>query len=164
MAKAVCPGSFDPVTIGHLDIIRRAAAMFEEVIVLVLTNAAKKHSFTVEERMDLIKRSTTDIPNIRIDTYDGLLVDYARIEGAQVIVRGLRAISDFEYEFQMSLTNKKLNPEVETVFLTTNAENLYLSSSIVKQIASLGGDISGFVHKDIAEDIKMRLYKGGLPK
>ncbi len=157
MKIAVCPGSFDPVTNGHLDIIKRAAKLFDEVIVLVVINPAKKPSFSVEERVKLIDRVVADIPNVRVDSYYGLLVDYLKEKGATVIVKGLRAVSDFEYEFQMSLTNKKLNPDVETVFLTTGTKHMYLSSSIVKQIASFGGEIDEFVPECILGDIRERL-------
>ena len=157
---AVCPGSFDPVTMGHLDIIRRGAKMFDKVIVLVMTNFAKKNaSFTPEERIDLIRRAAADIPNVEVDTYDGLLANYAREVGAVAIVKGLRAVTDFEYEFQQALINKKLNPEVETVFMTTQAENMFLSSSIVKQICALGGDVSDFVPECILDDIVKRLSR-----
>lgn len=157
---AVCPGSFDPVTMGHLDIIRRGAKMFDKVIVLVMTNFAKTNaSFTPEERIELLTRATEDIPNVVIDTYNGLLADYAREVGAVAIVKGLRAVTDFEYEFQQALTNKKLNPEVETVFMTTQAENMFLSSSIVKQICALGGDVSDFVPECILDDIVKRLSR-----
>ena len=155
---AVCPGSFDPVTVGHLDIIRRAAGRFSELIVVVMVNHKKKYSFTPDERVALIKAATGDLPNVKVEYYDGLLADFARQKGAGVIIKGLRAMSDFEYEFQMALANKKLNPEVETVFLTTAAENMYLSSSMVKQIASMGGDIKDFVPEQIKKDITERLY------
>lgn len=154
---AVCPGSFDPVTTGHLDIISRASRMFERVTVLVMPNSAKNPSFSVEERMELLRRVTAPLDNVEVDHYDGLLAEYCRIHRATAIVKGLRALSDFEYEFQMALTNKKLNPEVDTVFLTTRAENMYLSSSMVKLIASLDGDISDFVPEEIYHDIKDRL-------
>ncbi|MGI6265120.1 MAG: pantetheine-phosphate adenylyltransferase [Acutalibacteraceae bacterium] len=153
MRIAICPGSFDPVTLGHVDIIRRAAELFDRVIVTVMPNAAKRPLFSMEERMELLRRVTADIPGVEIDGYDGLLAEYARKRQATVIVKGLRAMSDFEYEFQMALTNRKLNAAVETVFLTTTAEHMYLSSSLVKQVASLGGDISGFVPAQIKEDI-----------
>lgn len=161
MKVAICPGSFDPVTKGHLDIITRSSKLFDKVIVLVAPNLSKKPSFTVEERIQFIQRVTVELPNVVVDTYGGLLAEYAKLKKAAAIVRGLRAVSDFEYEFQMALTNKKLNPEAETVFLTTSAENMYLSSSIVKQVASLGGDISDFIPAPILQDIKTRLYRGG---
>lgn len=156
---AVCPGSFDPITIGHLDIITRSSKMFNRVIVVVMSNMNKKNqsSFSVEERMAMIKSAVADIPNVEVDCYDGLLADYAARVGASAIVKGLRAVTDFEYEFQMALTNKKLNPNVETVFFTTSAENMYLSSSMVKQIASMGGDISDFVPQAIHDEIIKRL-------
>lgn len=154
---AVCPGSFDPITVGHLDIIRRASQMFQKVIVVVMTNTSKTPSFSVEERMEMIRKTAADIPNVEVDAYGGLLADYTRKRGAKAIIKGLRAMSDFEYEFQMALTNKKLNPEAETVFLTTSSEYMYLSSSMVKLIGSMGGDIREFVPAVIHEDIKRRL-------
>lgn len=162
MKVAICPGSFDPVTMGHLDIIRRASKMFDRVIVSVLVNPSKRPSFTLEERIKLLTRATAElhIDNLEIVGFDGLLANYARDRNATAIVKGLRAVSDFEYEFQMALTNKKLNPELETVFLTTSAENMYLSSSIVKQVAQFGGDISNFVPESILDEIEERLCKG----
>lgn len=158
---AICPGSFDPITIGHLDIISRCAKMFSKVIVVVMSNVHKNSgSFTVDERVEMIKKSVGHIENVEVDHYEGLLADYAAIKKASAIVKGLRAVTDFEYEFQMALTNKKLNPEVETLFLTTSAENMYLSSSMVKQIASMGGDITEFVPPAIHKDIINRLKKG----
>lgn len=155
---AVCPGSFDPITMGHLDIISRCSRMFGKVIVVVMSNVYKSNlSFTVDERIKMIKKSVAALDNVEVDSYDGLLADYAAAKNAGVIVKGLRAMSDFEYEFQMALANKKLNPKVETLFLTTSAENMYLSSSMVKQIASMGGDISDFVPKVIHKDITERL-------
>jgi len=156
MKIAICPGSFDPVTLGHVDVIERAADIFDEVIVLVMSNSAKKKSlFTVDERMEFIKRSITK-PNVKIDTYNGLLVDYARAAGAVAIVKGLRAVSDFDYEFQQALINKSLYPEAETVFLCARGENMFLSSSMVKEVCSLGGDISSFVPDSISKDIYNR--------
>lgn len=156
---AICPGSFDPVTFGHLDIITRASKMFERVIVLVAANSSKHGSFTPEERVEMIKKCITDLDNVTVEHYDGLLADYCAEHGATAIIKGLRAMSDFEYEFQMALTNKKLNPNVETLFLTTAAQNMYLSSSMVKQIAVMGGDISSFVPEVIRQDIIDRLQK-----
>ena len=153
---AICPGSFDPVTLGHLDIIQRACKIFDKVIVAVPVNPSKKSSFTVEERMELL-RIVTEGLNVEIDSVDGLLADYAKAKGATAIVKGLRAISDFEYEFQMALTNKKLNPELETLFLSTSSEFMFLSSSMVKQVAGFGGDISHFVPECIADIITERL-------
>ena len=147
----VCPGSFDPVTLGHIDIISRAAKMFDKVIVAVLVNSSKKPSFTTEERIELLRKALAGFDNIQIESFDGLLAEYARKTGANAVVRGLRAVSDFEYEFQMSLTNKKLNPDLETIFLTSRAEYMFLSSSIVKQIATLNGDITNFVPECIID-------------
>ncbi len=151
----ICPGSYDPITHGHIDIIERAASLFDKVIVVVMINYKKKYSFSVEERTEMIKKCVSHLDNVEVDFYDGLLSDYAKDKQAYAIVKGLRAMSDFEYEFQMALANKKLNPQIETLFMTTNAEYMYLSSSMVKQIASMGGDISDFVpnviHKDIIE-------------
>lgn len=156
---ALCPGSFDPVTIGHLDIITRASKMFDRVVVVVAANSSKNCSFTPEERVRLIEKCIPELINVSVVHYGGLLADYAAQTGATAIIKGLRAMSDFEYEFQMALTNKKLNPKVETLFLTTAAENMYLSSSMVKQIASMGGDISSFVPEIIKQDIIERIKK-----
>ena len=150
---AVCPGSFDPVTYGHLDIIRRASAMFNKVIVVVAWNSSKSCSFTPDERVEMIRKCIPDLTNVEVDHYDGLLADYAASKGATAIIKGLRAMSDFEYEFQMALINKKLSPSVETFFMTTNSAYSYLSSSIVKEVASLGGDITGLVSENIISDI-----------
>ena len=154
---AICPGSFDPVTNGHLDIITRAANMFDKVIVVVAHNSNKNYCFSPDERVDMIKKCTADISNLEVESYNGLLADFAAEKGAKAIIKGLRAMSDFEYEFQMALTNKKLNPNVETLFLTTASQNMYLSSSMVKQIASMNGDISGFVPEVIKQDIIDRI-------
>ena len=154
---AVCPGSFDPVTLGHLDIMQRASQLFDRVIVLVSVNSKKSPSFTPEERVEMIKRTAGHLKNIEVETFDGLLADFVRQKKATAIVKGLRAVIDFEYEFQMALANKKLCPEAETVFLVTRSENMYLSSSVVKQIASFGGDISGFAPPQIKDFIASRL-------
>lgn len=154
---AICPGSFDPVTKGHMDIIKRASKMFDKLYVAVSSNSAKVSSFTIEERMDMLKKCTQDIKNIEVCTFDGLLAEYAKKVDAIALVRGLRAVTDFEYEFQMSLTNKKINKDLETVFLTTNSKYMYLSSSIVKEIARNGGDISDFVPPVVLLDIEQRL-------
>ncbi len=158
-STVIYPGSFDPLTLGHLDIIKRAAAMFEKLIVVVMSNPNKHCSFSPEERRNMILKSVTDIPNVEVDCSDGLLAEYAREKNASAIIKGLRAMSDFEYEFQMALTNKKLNPEVETLFLTTGTQYMYLSSSMVKQIVSMSGDISDFVPSEIYGDIVERLGK-----
>ena len=150
---AICPGSFDPVTNGHIDIVRRASEMFDAVIVVVMTNFAKQTHFSVKKRMEFLIKATEGMKNVRVDCYDGLLAEYAREHGANIIVKGLRAVSDFEYDFQMALTNNKLNPELETVFLTARSDYMYLSSSIVRQVAELGGDISDFVPECIIDEI-----------
>ncbi len=157
MTTAIYPGSFDPVTVGHLDIVRRASKLFDRVIVAVLVNMEKRPWFTIDERTELLKKATKDIPNVEIASFDGLLVDFAAQKNASAIVKGLRAVSDFEYEFQMALTNRKLDDSIETVFLTSSAENMFLSSSIVKQVGLLGGDIDAFVPECIKDEILMRI-------
>ncbi len=155
MKIAVCPGSFDPVTLGHVDIIERAAELFDKVIVLVTSNSAKKSMFSLEERVELIRRSVSK-ENIEVDTYDGLLVNYVKEKQAVAIVKGLRAVSDFDYEFQQALTNKSLLPEIETVFLAAKGKNMFLSSSMVKEVCRLDGDISRFVPNEILQDVIKR--------
>ena len=158
MRIAICPGSFDPVTLGHMDIISRACKIFDKVIVAVPVNPDKHASFTVEERMEMLRTATAGM-NVEVDCVHGLLADYAKEKNAAAIVKGLRAMTDFEYEFQMALTNKKLNPEVETMFLATSVENMFLSSSMVKQIAGFGGDISHFVPECLLDRINERLCR-----
>lgn len=154
----VCPGSFDPLTIGHLDIITRSSKIFDKVIVVVMRNLNKDvGSFTTEERVEFIKRCTKDLPNVTVDTYAGLLADYVREKGASAVVKGLRAISDYDDEFRQALTNQKLNPEMETIFMVSNSEHMFLSSSVVKQVCRLGGDIKEFVPAEICDDIIKRL-------
>ena len=158
MRIAVCPGSFDPVTNGHLDIINRASQLFDKVIVLVSYNPNKQSArFSVKERIEMINSVIGDFGNVVADCNDGLLADYLERIGACAIVKGLRAVSDFEYEFQMALANRQLCPTAETVFLTTSPSNMYLSSSMVREIASLGGDIKGFVPPQICGMILERL-------
>lgn len=159
MNIAICPGSFDPITLGHLDIIQRASLMFDKVYVAVLVNPSKNPSFTAKERMDMIKKAVSGIPNVEVECFDGLLADYARLRFAHTIVKGLRAVTDFEYEFQLALINRKLNPEIDTVFLTSGAQHMYLSSSFVKSIAQFGGDISDFVPECICREISERLSR-----
>ena len=158
MKIGICPGSFDPVTLGHMDIITRACRIFDKVIVAVPINPDKHFSFTVEERMDMLRTVTAGM-GAEVDNVGGLLVDYAREKGATAIVKGLRAVSDYDYEFQMALANKQLNPEVETMFLPTRVENMFLSSSLVKQVAGFGGDISHFVPECLLERINERLCR-----
>ncbi|MEW5934845.1 MAG: pantetheine-phosphate adenylyltransferase [Bacillota bacterium] len=143
--KAVYPGSFDPVTAGHLDIIERAARIFDRLVVTVFPNPAKAPLFAVEERVAMLREVTRHLPNVEVDSSEGLLVPYVRRVGARVIVKGLRAMSDFDYEFRMALMNKKLDPEVETVFILTSSQYAYLSSSLIKEVASLGGCVTGLV-------------------
>jgi pantetheine-phosphate adenylyltransferase len=157
--KAVCPGSFDPVTGGHIDVIERAARVFGEVIVAVAPNPSKQPLFTVEERIEMLRDATSHIPNVRVDAFEGLLVEYVQSQDATVIVKGLRAVSDFEIEFQMALMNRNLAPGVETVFMMTGAEYSYLSSSVVKQIAGMGGSISGLVPEAVEIRLGEKLRK-----
>lgn len=160
MLRAIYAGSFDPVTFGHLDIIKRSAKLVDELIVGVLCNKAKTPLFSVEERVKMLKEVTKDMPNVRIVPFEGLLVDFARKMGASVAIRGLRAITDFEYELQMSQTNHKMEPGVETVFLTTSLEHSYLSSTTVREVAAFGGDISQFVPGFVAEMFEEKRKKG----
>ena len=159
MKIAICPGSFDPVTKGHVDILERSSKLFDKVIAVVLVNPSKTPTFTTEERVDLIKRVTAHIPNVEVDSYAGLVADYARIKNAHTLIKGLRAVTDFEYEFQQALINKKLNPELETLFMVTNQEHMYLSSTLVRQIAVFGGDIDMFVPEEIKDILKAKMVK-----
>lgn len=163
MSKTViCPGSFDPLTIGHLDIIQRSAKLFDRVIVVVMRNYTKNvGSFTTEERLDFLRRCTGDLPNVTVDSYTGLLADYAREHQVHAVVKGLRAVSDFDDEFRQALTNQELNPDLETIFMVANAAHMFLSSSVVKEVCSLGGDISKFVPPEIHDDIVKRLSRKG---
>lgn len=156
---AVCPGSFDPVTKGHIDVIRRASRLFDSVIVVVMSNYKKlgNYSFSQEERMKMLIKCTEDIDNVVIDSHCGLLAEYARNNGAVAIVKGLRAVTDFEEEFQQALINKQLNGDVETLFLAADSDNMYLSSSVVKEICGLGGDVSAFIPEVILKEVEERL-------
>ena len=145
MKKAIYPGSFDPLTLGHLDIIERSARIVDELVVGVLNNSAKNSLFSLDERVSMIKEMTDSMPNVTVTSFNGLLVDYMREIDATIIVRGLRAVTDFEYELQMSQTNQKLDPNIETMFLTTSIEYSYLSSTTVREIAAFGGDLTQFV-------------------
>ena len=159
MLRAIYPGSFDPVTNGHLDVIRRASGLVDELIVGVLNNKAKTPLFSVEERVKMLKEVTKELPGVKI--VPGLLIDFAKEMSAKMVVRGLRAVTDFEYELQMAQTNHKLAEDIETVFLTTSLEYSYLSSTIVKEVAAFGGDISQFVPEHVEEKIKSKITKKG---
>lgn len=159
MKIAIYPGSFDPVTSGHLNIIRRAANIFDSLIVCVMVNAGKNPMFTVEERVELIRRVTADLPNVEVDGSDRLLADYAREKGSCVIVKGLRAGSDFEYEFQMALINRKINPDLDTMFLTAEHQYTYLSSSTVKELGQYNVDLSDFLPEQIIPDFQSKINK-----
>jgi len=157
MRTAIYPGSFDPFTNGHLDVVQRAARLFDRVIVAVARNEGKNPFFALEERRDLVARSIRQIPNVEADIFDSLLVDYVQRRSAQVVLRGLRAISDFEFEFQMALMNRKLNESFETIFMMPKDTYTFLSSRIVKEIARLGGDVSPFVPPEVRDALAMRL-------
>ena len=157
MRVAVYPGSFDPVTLGHIDIIQRTAKMFDKVIIGVLRNRSKSPLFTAEERVELLKQVTADIPNVEVQSFQGLLIDFVRQNQANVIVRGLRAITDFEYELQMAQTNRVIASQIDTIFLTTNLKYSYLSSTIVKEIARYHGNINEFLHPYVAEKVREKV-------
>ena len=159
MKTAVYPGSFDPITSGHLNIIRRAANIFDKLIVCVMVNAGKNPMFSLEEREELIRRVTLDLPNVEVDCSNELLADYARRRGSCVIVKGLRAGSDFENEFQMALVNRKINPELDTMFLTADSQYMYLSSSMVKELGHFGAELSDFLPEAIIPDFQRKLGK-----
>lgn len=159
MRRAIYPGSFDPVTNGHFDVLQRAARLFDEVIVAVAVNDQKRGLFSTTERVELLAKVAADLPNVRVAHFDGLLVEFAKSEGAGALIRGLRAISDFEFEFQMALMNRKLKPEIETVFLMPREEYTYLSSRIVKEIAKLGGEVDAFVPPVVAVALREKLGK-----
>ncbi|MBY9078442.1 pantetheine-phosphate adenylyltransferase [Paenibacillus sp. HN-1] len=153
---AIYPGSFDPVTLGHIDIIERAAKQFDRLIVAVLNNYSKNPLFTVDERTELLRQVTAHLPNVEIDSFRDLLANYARQKNARVIVRGIRTVTDFEYELQIATTNSKLNPEAETIFMMTNPKYSYLSSSVVKEIGHFGGDVSDFVTPEVERALKVK--------
>ncbi|MBS5282272.1 MAG: pantetheine-phosphate adenylyltransferase [Clostridiales bacterium] len=160
MRIAVYPGSFDPVTLGHGDIIERTSKMFDKVIIGVLNNRAKSPLFTVQERVELLQEVTAGLANVEVQSFEGLLIDFVRKNGANVVVRGLRAITDFEYELQMAQTNRVIAPEIDTIFLTTNLKYSYLSSSIVKEIAEYDGYISSFLHPVVEQRVREKLAAG----
>ena len=156
MKTAVYPGSFDPCTNGHLDVIKRASRLFDKLVVAVLINSSKQPSFSVEERVEMLKSVTKDMDNVKICSFSGLLADFMKNINSSIIIKGIRAVSDFEYEFQMALTNRTLNPELETLFLHTSQDYMFLSSSIVKEIAKYGGCLDGLVPDDLIPVIKSR--------
>ena len=157
MRTAICPGSFDPITLGHLNIIRRAAQIFDKVVVCIMQNAMKPSPmFTVEEKMDMVRRAVAKYPNVEVDTADILVAEYAKKHEGAVLVKGLRAASDFEYEFQMNLINKNINPELETMFLTASGKYTFLSSSVVREMAMYGADLTGLVPNEIIPDIQRK--------
>jgi pantetheine-phosphate adenylyltransferase len=157
--KAIYAGTFDPMTLGHLDVVERAAKIFPELTVAVTAVTGKTPLFTQEERVELVQAAVKDLPNVKVTLFDGLLVEYARSQGASVLIRGLRAFSDFEYEFQMALTNRRLAPDIETLFLMPKQDYSFLSSTNVKQVASLGGDVSEFVPPAVAKALSLKFEK-----
>lgn len=157
MSTAIYPGSFDPVTLGHLNIIKRASRCFDKVIVCVMVNASKHGLFSPEERVDMLRRVTERFANVEVDFSDELLAAYAKRRGAHVVVKGLRAVSDFEQEVQMAVTNRKLNPALETMFLASSEKYTYLSSTVVKELARYGADLSDFVPREIMDEVKTRM-------
>ena len=154
MKVAIYPGSFDPVTLGHIDIVERAASIFGKVYVAVIKNPEKEANFSFEDRMKMLKGATRHLKNVKVESFSGLLIDYAKKKKANAIVRGLRAVSDFEYEFQMALTNRKMCPQIETIFFMTDYKYAYLSSSMVRQIAKLGGPVSGMVPPNVEKELR----------
>lgn len=160
MTIAIYPGSFDPVTNGHINLIERAARVFDHVVVAVAMNSQKQGLFAVEERLDLLRGVTDGVAGVEVDSFEGLLVDYVRRRGARVVIRGLRAVSDFEYEFQMAHMNHKLYPELETVFMVTGADEFYISSQLVKEVARLGGCVDGLVPPTVRDALYLR-FRGG---
>jgi len=155
--KAVYPGTFDPVTFGHLDVIKRAVALYDRLFIAVAESVEKKPLFTVEERISLIREAVKEFPNVEVESFKGLAVEYAVKKQAKVVIRGLRMISDFEYEFQMALTNRKLNPGIETVFMMPNESYSYLSSKLIKEVASMGADVSKFVPVNVEKELRGKL-------
>ena len=156
---AIYPGSFDPVTNGHLDLIQRASKIFGHVVVAALRHDSKDPLFTTDERVEMLEHATSDLPNVSVDSFDGLLVDYARERGAKLILRGIRAVSDYEYELQMALMNRRLHPSLETVFLVPAVDLTYLSSSLVREVARFGGDVGGLVHPAVAAALADRFRR-----
>ncbi len=159
MALALTPGTFDPITLGHLDVITRAATLMDEVVVAVAKSTPKNTLFTIEERTSLARQATAHLPNVTVESFDNLLVDYAKSKGAEVVVKGLRAITDFEYEFQMNAMNHQLNYDLETVFIMSPPQFMYLSSSVVREVAALGGDVSKFVPPCVIDALHKKYEK-----
>ncbi len=159
MKSAIYPGSFDPITLGHLNIIRRAAAIFDKVYVCVMANSDKQPMFTKEERVELINRSVSRYENVEVETASGLLVEYAKNKDAHVIIKGLRAVSDFDWEFQMALANRKIDPTIDTLFFASSEKYTYLSSSVVKEMAKYNADLSEFVPREIIHDVLGRMQQ-----
>jgi pantetheine-phosphate adenylyltransferase len=161
--KAIYPGTFDPMTHGHLDLIARGSRIFDHLVVAVLRNSAKQPLFSVPQRVDMLRESVADLGNVSVATFDGLLVDFARQEGAQAVMRGIRAISDYEYELQMALMNQRLAPELETVFMMPAAKYSFVSSRLVKEVFQLGGSVEGLVPKLVIERLKKRIADSRTP-
>lgn len=161
MRIAIYPGTFDPVTNGHLDIVKRASLLFDKIIIAVSNNPHKSPLFSLKERRELVRKTVTDLKNVDVDIFDGLLVEYAKKRGASALIRGLRAVSDFEYEFQMALMNRKLAPELETVYLMPSEEYTYINSRIVKEVAQLGGRVDCFLPPVVAEALEVKLKRSG---
>ncbi len=162
MSVAICPGSFDPITLGHLNIIRRSAQIFDKVIVCIMFNSTKTNPmFTVNERVEMVRKVVERIPNVEVDTWDGLLAEYAKRFDKAVVVKGIRAVSDYEYEFQMDLINKKINPSLETMFLTASEKYTFLSSSVAREMASYGADLTDFIPCEIIDAVeeKAKLWR-----
>jgi len=159
MKTAVYPGSFDPVTNGHIDVIKRALKIFDKIIVVVGDNPGKEPAFTTEERMEMLKESTKDLKNVEVDSFSGLLLDYVKNKGSNIIIRGLRAVSDFDFEFQRALMNRVVDNEIETVFIMTKEHYVYLNSSIIKEITMFGGKVNGLVPKIVEEKLKAKFSK-----
>ena len=157
MTTALIPGSFDPITLGHLNIIRRAAVIFDKVVVVVMKNSAKNYLFNIQERVELVRKVVARLPNAEVATTDELLAEYAKNYEGAVVVKGLRAVSDFDYEFQIALINKKMNPELDTLFLTASEKYTFLSSTVVKEMAAYGADLSEFAPIEIIDEIKQRI-------
>ena len=158
---AIVPGSFDPITYGHIDIIKRSSELFDEIIVAILVNPDKKYLFSLDERVEMIEETIKDIPNVRVDAFSGLLVNYAKKVGSSVIVRGLRAVSDFEYEMQLTFMNKALDEGIETFYMMSNKQYSFISSSIVKGVSGFGADLSKFVPKNVEERLEKKMKERG---